>query len=85
MHPMDAEDDDAAVDELDKQALLPVNPFPVAVTLSPATAHLPASMPQAKMLHLIQQVFDWLEQPNAEDHSSDEQWLVYLHGVMLGH
>ena len=78
-----SDDEDASTAELDKQALLPVNPFLTTAAPLQAIAPLPASIPQARMLHLLQQAFNRLEQPDAEDHSSDAQLLAYLHEIML--
>lgn len=76
------DDEETSLAMLDAQAMLPINRYPCAVAANPAPP-LRASMTQENMLGLMQQVFDRLESPGAEDMSSDEELMAYLCNIML--
>ena len=74
-------EEEALMTQLDRQAMLPVNYSRTSPVLQPVIQ--PQAMSENKMLGLLQQVFDRLERPEAEDMSSDEHLLSYLHSIML--
>lgn len=80
----DEHHDETSTLELDKQALLPINWYTHASAAhQPENPPVSAGVSEDRMLGLLQQAFDRLEHPAAEDSCPDEQSMAYLHTVML--
>lgn len=76
-------DEEACTSELDKQAMLPITKHTLPHASIQETAAEPRGMSEARMLELVQHVFDRLEHPGAEDLSSEEHTMSFLYTIML--